>query len=180
MKRVLFAVVLVLCASSAFAQSNAQYCWSAPIVVCQYLADEPFSQGTTYWWYSSGSGQSTVTDPCAWGGGTSSAANLEPGDSVLQDVYTDNFDQWSIDLDLYKTSTSVGANDYFKVIVYNYTTFASETHYVYASNVSGLCGSNISINLTNNHANSLVRVRIDKSPTATATMYVDNVSFWGW
>jgi hypothetical protein len=98
---------------------------------------------------------------------------------VYQSFYTDNFPVWSLRLDLYKTSTNVTANDYFTIYIHNYSTLQTETRYVSAGDYSGLCGSVISFNLSNNYANSNVRVRIDKSYSATATRYVDNVAFFG-
>lgn len=176
MKKLLLAVAVsfVLCGGPAFAQ--AVWCYDYD---CQYLEDHSFSQGTTYWDYSSGSGQATVTDPCAWGSATSSVADLDPGDSVFQTVYTDEFPNWGVQLDIYKTSTSVTSSDYYKVIVHNYTTLQTETNYVYAGDYSGLCAGNIWVPLAYDHSNSLVRVRIEKNSGATATMYVDNVTFYG-
>lgn len=159
---------------------QAQYCYGSLPYTCQYLADNGLEQGTTYWSYSSGSGPATVSDACAWGGGVNTtAADLDPDDSVFQTFDTDDFDVWSIRLDLYKTSTSVTSADFFEVIVHNYTTNQSETHYVYASSYSGLCGSVIPVNLTNNYGNSTVRVRVRKNWQATATMYVDNIAMFG-
>lgn len=179
LKLSLVAALFVL-AIPAFAQSHAQYCFGSLPYTCQYLADNGLEQGTTYWAYSSGSGPATVSDPCAWGSNpTSTAADLEPDDSVFQTFETDDFDFWSIQLDLYKTSTTVTSNDYFEVIIHNYTSNQTETKYVNASDYSGLCGGVISFNLSNSYANSLVRVRIRKNFYATATMYVDNISFWG-
>lgn len=179
MKKICFAALLsFIVAVPVFAQANAQYCWGSSPIVCQYLEDEGLDSGTTYWSYSAGSGQATVTDQCLWGNPSTGAADLDPGDAVFQTVDTDDFDVWSITLNLHKTSTSVTSNDYFKVNVYNYTTLQSETHYVYANEYSGLCG-NVTIYLANNNADSTVRVKVEKNFSATATMYVDNISLWG-
>lgn len=166
-------------AAPAFAHLNAQYCFGSSPVTCQYLADTALQQGTTHWSYSSGSGQSNVSDPCAWGGGTSGAADLDPGDSVFQTVDTDEFPVWGVRLDLYKTSTSVTANDYFIVNVRNFTTLQHETHYVEASDYAGLCGSAISIPLNYDYSDASVRVKVEKYSGATATMYVDNIALFG-
>ena len=178
-KRAIGLAVLALAFSAVPASAQAQYCFGSSVVSCQYLGDTGFEQGTTYWHYSMGSHQSTVWDPCAWGGGTTGAADLEPGDSVLQEVFTDSFPVWTIRLDLYKTSTSVTANDYFKVKVYSSATGVTETKLVKARDYSGLCGSMISFPLSNNYSNTYVRVIIQKNADATATMYVDNVAFFG-
>ena len=174
-------LTLLFIAAPAYAQTNAQYCFGSSPFTCQYLADTALEQGTTYWGYSAGSGPVTVTDPCASGAGstTTKAADLDPGDSVFQNFNTDSFPAWSLRLDLYKTSTSVTANDYFTIYVRNYSTNQVETHYVSAGDYPGLCGGAISLNLTNNYSNAHVRVRIQKSYGATATMYVDNVAFFG-
>jgi hypothetical protein len=182
LKTILSRIGLVLVITvPVFGQANAVYCFGSNPFFCQYLEDESLEAGTTYWAYSAGSGPASVTDQCGWGTPppSTNAADLDPGDSVFQTVDTDDFPAWSVELDVYKTSTSVTANDYFKVNVYNYTTFQSETHYIYASDISGLCGSNISIPLVNDHANSTVRVRVEKNFQATATMYVDDISLWG-
>ena len=171
-----FAALLVLLSVPVFAQ-NYQYCLSQGFVRCEYLWDTPFSEGTDYWSYDSGSGPSYVSNPC--GGGSTDAADLDPGDSVFQAFDTDDFTVWYIELSLYKTSTTVTANDWFKVQIYNYNTFQTENHYVYANSESDLCVGPTVINLSNDYANDTVRVLIQKGPSATATMYIDNVTFWG-
>jgi hypothetical protein len=173
-------LALACIAVPASAQTNAQYCFGSP-VTCQYLADTGLELGTAYWDYSAGSGPAIVTDPCAWGGGTSAAANLEPGDSVFQSFTTDSFSLpvWTIRLDLYKTSTYSTYNDYFTIWIHNYTTNQTEYRYVTAWDTPGLCGSVLSFDLDHDYTNSTVRVRIQKSYGATATMYVDNVAFFG-
>lgn len=158
--------------------NNWQYCiGSGAYHTCEYLWDTPLSDGTTYWSYDTGSGTSYVSSPCA-GGAYTDAADLDPGDAMFQAVDTDEWPVWRIEFDLYKTSTSVGSNDYFIVQVYNYNTFQTETINVYASSYSGLCGS-VGFNLSNDYDNATVRVLIKKNSSATATMYVDNVTLWG-
>lgn len=177
---VCFATLFVLLSVPAFAQANAQYCFgSSPYLSCEYLWDTPLEDGTTYWAYSSGSGPSTVTDPCAFGSPTTEAADLDPGDSVFQTVETDDFSVWRVELDLYKTSTSVTANDYFEVNVYNYDTLQGETIEVEADDYPGLCSGRIPLTLDNAYDNATVRVRVTKNFYATATMYVDNITLWG-
>ncbi|MFP5246102.1 MAG: hypothetical protein ACLGH0_05365 [Thermoanaerobaculia bacterium] len=178
MKKVFLpSIVLLLLAIPAFGQTNAVYCYDFH---CQYLEDEALEQGTTYWNYSTGSGPSSVLDTCAWGGNSyTNAADLENGDSVFQTVQTDDFPVWSVDFDVYKTTTSVTANDYFTVYIHNYDTLQTETHYVYANQISGLCGSNVHLELSNDYANAMVRVRIVKNFYSTTDMYVDNISLWG-
>jgi hypothetical protein len=179
-KKVIGLAVLALVFSAVPASAQAQYCFGSP-PTCQYLADTGMEQGTTYWHYSVGSHQSTVSDPCASGGGTTGAADLEPGDSVLQEFYTDSLParSWAIRLDLYKTSTNVTADDYFKVKVYSSATGVTETNLVKAGAYPGLCKSVISFTLSNDYSNTRVRVIIQKNSNATATMYVDNVAFFG-
>lgn len=169
--------VLVLMTVPAFGQ---QYCYGSAPATCQYLEDTGLQQGTTYWNYSSGSGQSTVTDPCSYGGtGTTGAADLENGDSVYQTVETGDYPVWSLRLDLYKTTTSVTASDYFTVYVHNYDTNVTETFYAEASSESDLCIGVINFDLAYDHSNSTVRVRIVKNFYSTTDMYVDNVALFG-
>lgn len=70
--------------------------------------------------------------------------------------------------------------DFFQIDVYNLDTPSHEVYRIYADEISGLCGSVISFPLDDDYSNANVRVRISKSSLATATMYVDNVAFFGY
>lgn len=178
-KVICLAILAFACIAVPASAQNAQYCFGSPVVSCQYLADTGLELGTAYWHYSPGSGSAIVTDPCAWGGGTTAAADLDPGDSVLQEFNTDNFPIWTVRLDLYKTSTDVTPDDFFTVRIFNSATGVTEVKTVKAGDYPGLCKSVISFVLKNDYSNTRVRVIIRKNSLATATMYVDNVAFFG-
>ncbi|HYH08630.1 MAG TPA: hypothetical protein VEK11_16360 [Thermoanaerobaculia bacterium] len=177
-KLVLATLLLVVAAVPAFAQ-NYQYCiGSGPYFTCEYLWDTPLSEGTTYWGYTSGSGTLSVSNPCA-GGTSTDAADLDPGHVMAQGVTMDDWPVVRMEFEIYKTSTSVTANDSFTVEIYDYSTFAvEESHTFYANATSSLCIP-VDFALDNTYANSTIQVRIKKSSSATATMYVDNVTLWG-
>lgn len=155
--------------------SNAEYCFGS--VTCQYLADNAFgSSSSTAWSYSTGSGWSSQLDRC--GSGYTGVADLAPGDAVWQYHATDSFAHWTVEFDLYKSSTNVTSDDVFIVSVNNGIGL-SESHTVYASDYSGLCGA-VSIPLSHNYGGySNVRVHIRRGFSSTTPMYIDWVSLFG-
>lgn len=168
---------LLVSVAPAFA-SNAEYCFGS--LACQYLADNGFtSSSSTDWSYSTGSGSGWSSQLDACGTGYTGVAALAPGDSVWQYHATDSgFLHWKVEFDLYKTSTSVSSNDRFTVFVNN-GVGVSESHVVYASDYSGLCG-NVSIPLSADFGGySNVRVMIRRYSLSTVPMYIDNVSLFG-
>lgn len=173
-----FVVLSLLIAFSlpAWAQSHAEACYDGG-VSCEYLADTAFEATSGVpWYYSSGSSRQVVTDPCAYNS-TTGAAALAAGGYVYQNHTTDSFPYWRLRLDLYKTSTNVTSSDSFTVTVASYTD--SESHTVYASDISGLCGSVISIPLSHNWGNQYISVSIQRNSSSTSTMYIDNVALFG-
>ena len=157
--------------------SNAEYCFGS--LACQYLADNAFaSSSSTAWSYGSNSGWAYKTDPC--GSGSTGVAELAPGDSVWQLHATDTgFLHWKVQLDLYKTSTTVGAYDRFTVFV-SKDNGTTETFVISAADYTGLCAGGIVLPLANDYnGNGHAKVSIRRHSLSTVPMYIDNVSFFG-
>jgi hypothetical protein len=175
---VLTAFMLAL-ALPAAAQS--QYCVSGG-TICEFLENEGFENTPTSgdWVFGSSTWWATVYDPCAWGGGTTKAANLPANGSVRQDFTADNSSSWSVEFDVYFGDSGGTTNDKITVTVLNLDTNVSESFTVNATSY-GLCASNVSFNLAGNYANANVRVTLRRGVSSTMnSMAVDNVSFWGY
>jgi hypothetical protein len=176
-------VFLLALALPAAAQVN--YCTGGGMA-CEYLRNQAFADqptttyptpnqwviGNSAWWVS-------VTDPCAWGGGSSLAAKLPAGGGVLQEFTATSFAHWSVDFDAYFGDTGGTTNDTIKVYVRNLNTNVEEIFSIDATQY-GLCASNVSFNLANDYSNANVRVTLKRGLKSTMNQIsVDNVSFWG-
>ena len=177
---VLAALILVL-ALPAVAQVN--YCHSGGMA-CQYLRNEAFvDQPTTSyptpneWVIGNISWWTTVTDTC--GTGTTKAAKLAPGGGVLQEFTATEFENWSVNLDIYFGDSGGTSTDTINVYVRNLDTGVQEIFSVDATEY-GLCASNVAIDLNNDYTNADVRVTVRRGTNSSMNhISVDNISFWG-
>lgn len=160
------------------ASAQIQYCSGSS---CQYIRNEAFATAPSPadWTFGNNSWWQTVTDPCAWGGGTSAAANLPAGGGILQEFTTSSANYWSIRLDVYFGDPGGTTNDKINVYVLNVNTGVQEIFTVDATGY-GLCASVVNFNLANNYSNATVRVTLRRGLKSTMnSIAVDNVSFWG-
>jgi hypothetical protein len=183
MIRKLCVLTLLVLAFALPASAQVQYCFGSS---CEFLRNQAFgdppvsaSTPTLGWVFGNNSWWTSVTDPCAWGGGTSLAANLPAGGGVLQEFTATSFAHWSVDFDVYFGNAGGTTNDTISVYVRNLDTNAQEIFSVDATQY-GLCASNVSFNLANDYSNAHVRVTLRRGLKSTmSSIAVDNVSFWG-
>jgi hypothetical protein len=159
----------------AFAQ--VQYCWGTPPFPCQYLQNEAFSDGSI-WTFTNGSYQGTLTDQCAWGGGTTGAGVLANGGSIYQDFTATQHGSFDLSFDLYFASSGATNYDQLTVTVKNLDNNTQEVFYISGAQVNGQCAGRVTFSPQNNYYGADVRVTFYRAVLSSVGMSIDNVTMW--